>query len=156
MMPHQYVSSWRNVPFMISEGLLRVSQRSLKSTEEILGDRHQDLYDRSGWALPKLFKTTKQATGVTKQLETEIIIKLQLSRVNEGVGLPSPKDYYLTAQVFVIRIMKQRWKPQLSVLDRPLQSLLQCLQDAGQCDIQSQWAGFSKDICLGLVKQLHL
>ena len=45
---------------------------------------------------------------------------------------------------------------ELSLLDRPLQSLLGCPRSAKQQDIQSQWVRFSIDIWTNLGKQLNI
>lgn len=87
---------------------------------------------------------------------------LQLPKLSEGMGLPSLEDYYLAAQIRPLMLWCNqdyfaKWKAmELSLLDRPLQSLLGCPLAAKQYDIQSQWVGFSIDIWSGLVKQLNI
>lgn len=87
---------------------------------------------------------------------------LQLSKHSGGMGLPSLEDYYLAAQIRPLMLWCNqdyfaKWKAmELSLIDRPLQSLLGCPSAAKQFDIQSQWVGFSIDIWSGLVKQLNI
>lgn len=78
------------------------------------------------------------------------------------MGLPSLKDYCLAAQIRPLLLWcnqeyNAKWKViELSLLDRPLQSLLRYSLATKHCDIQSQWVKFSIEIWSGLVKQLNI
>lgn len=78
------------------------------------------------------------------------------------MGLPNLKDYYLSAQIRPLMLWcnqeyVSKWKAmELSLLDRPMQSLLGCPQTAKQHDIQSQWVRSSINIWSSIVKQLNI
>lgn len=87
---------------------------------------------------------------------------LQLPKHGGGMGLPNLKDYYLAAQIRPLMLWcnqeyVSKWKAmELSLLDRPLQSLLGCPLTAKQYDIQSQWVRSSIEIWSNTVKQLNI
>uniref|UniRef100_A0A672H408 Reverse transcriptase domain-containing protein n=1 Tax=Salarias fasciatus TaxID=181472 RepID=A0A672H408_SALFA len=87
---------------------------------------------------------------------------LQLPKASGGMGLPNLKDYYLAAQVKPLLLWCNqeyisKWKAmELSLLDRPLQSLLGLPQTTKLYDIQSQWVRLAIDIWCSIVKQLNI
>lgn len=87
---------------------------------------------------------------------------LQLPKCKGGMGLPRLKDYYLAAQVRPLLLWCNigyfaKWKEvEVSLLDRPIQSLLGSPKLAKQYDIQSQWVKFSIALWFSLVKQLNI
>ncbi len=87
---------------------------------------------------------------------------LQLPKYSGGMGSPRLKDYYLAAQIRPLLLWCNKdyivkWKNvELSLLDRPIQSLLGSPEEIKQQDIQSQWVKFSIETWFGLVKQLNI
>lgn len=87
---------------------------------------------------------------------------LQLPRGSGGMGLPCLKDYYLSAQIRPLLLWCNqeyyaKWKViELSLLDRPLQSLLGHTLATKYLDIQSQWVRHSIETWFGLVKKLNI
>ena len=87
---------------------------------------------------------------------------LQLPKYSGGMGLPRLKDYYLAAQIRPLLLWCNRdyiakWKDvELSLSDKPIQSLLGSPVEAKKHVIQSQWVRFSIEVWFGLVKQLNI